>query len=279
MQTAQPCPVRAEPRPGLEQLRARRAEEEERYGTESAGQEFDEGEEAVVGPVQVLDDEHEWRFTRQSLEEAQPSREVLLAFGIRRFEADECAKAVQQPSMIGGVGHDGRKLVRDRRRAIAVEDAGVSLDDLGEGPVWRALAERRTAALTPGDHLWARVHLGEELLHEACLAYAWFTDHEDGACCATRHDTVEEGAQLRRLFATTDERRELPVPSNSTRAGDRSHRSPSRDQLCLALGGDRRQFLEDDDPLCELVRERADGDAHRRGGGLRGGRRCSRRRR
>ena len=87
-------PLAAAPaRPPLEQLGARGADDEQRHAGRPVGEVVDEVEQAVVGPVQILEDEHQRPLLGQRLEQAAPRRERLVAAVARalagRAEADE----------------------------------------------------------------------------------------------------------------------------------------------------------------------------------------------
>ena len=64
--------------PPLEELRPRRADHEQRDVGHPVDQLVDEVEQALVRPVQVLEDEHERALLGKGLEEAAPGREGLV---------------------------------------------------------------------------------------------------------------------------------------------------------------------------------------------------------
>ena len=63
--------------PPVEQLRPRRPDDEQRNAGRPVGEVVDEVEQAVVRPVQVLEDEHERPLLGEPLEVAPPRREAL----------------------------------------------------------------------------------------------------------------------------------------------------------------------------------------------------------
>jgi hypothetical protein len=65
----------------LQELRARRPEHEQRDAARSLNQLVDEVEQGIVGPVQILEHEHERPLVGQRLEEATPGGEALLRAG------------------------------------------------------------------------------------------------------------------------------------------------------------------------------------------------------
>ena len=85
----------------FEELRARGTDQEERRRPHLRDEVLDEGEQSLVGPVQVLEDEHGRLGSGELLQEARPSGEVLLAIRVRRLEADQRFEAIQQPGAVG----------------------------------------------------------------------------------------------------------------------------------------------------------------------------------
>ena len=79
--------------PPLEQLRPRRADDEQRHAGRPVDEVVDEVEQAVVGPVQILEDEHERALLGERLEEAAPGGERLVA-----AVAAELARAALRPT-------------------------------------------------------------------------------------------------------------------------------------------------------------------------------------
>ena len=143
--------------PALEQLGARRADDEQRHAGRPVGEIVDEVEQAVVGPVQILEDEHQRPLLGQRLEQAAPRRERLVAAVARvlagRAEADERAQEAADPAALRLVGEDvlehrGQLRLGGVER-VALEDPGLRLHDLAERPVAEALAVGQRPALPP----------------------------------------------------------------------------------------------------------------------------------
>ena len=92
----------APPRPPLEQLRTRSPDDEQRRVVHPVDEVVDEVEQVVVGPVQVLEDEHEGPALGERLEEAAPGRERLVAAVPARValprEPDERAQVALDPA-------------------------------------------------------------------------------------------------------------------------------------------------------------------------------------
>ena len=165
----------------LQQFGPRRHDEEER-GLEVPGEQvLDEREHPLAGPVQVLQDQHGRAGVGDQLEEARPGGEVLLAGGLRRLEGEQRAQALAQPPSLIALGQHRVELRFDGHDIVGVEDAGVILEDLAQGPERDPLAVRHAASLSPGDHLWSHVEGAGELEQQATLADPGLADNEDDA--------------------------------------------------------------------------------------------------
>ena len=88
----------------LEQLGPRRADDQQRHGDRPVGEVVDEVEQPVVGPVQVLEDQHGRPHLAERLEEAPPRREALLSLA--------AAGSPASPS-------SGRRCARPTRASLA----------------------------------------------------------------------------------------------------------------------------------------------------------------
>ena len=90
-------------RPALEQLRPGGADDEQRHAGRPVDEVVDEVEQPVVGPVQILEDEHERALLGERLEEAAPGGEGLVAAvagrSILRVEPDERPQVLARPSV------------------------------------------------------------------------------------------------------------------------------------------------------------------------------------
>ena len=96
--------------PPLLQVGTRGAEQEQRRVAAPVGEVLDEVEQPLVGPVQVLEHEHERRPLGHRLDVAPPRGEGLvarLALG-RAGEADQRAQVLLDPRRLAGVAHERR---------------------------------------------------------------------------------------------------------------------------------------------------------------------------
>ena len=137
---------------------------------------LDEVEQARVGPVQVLEDEHDGPLLGQPLEEEPPRGEEILPVGSGPLGE---AEQVREPRLEPG------PLLRRRGRApratrgaspsagsgaSSSSDPGAHPDHLGERPVGDALAVGEAAAAVPPDVVGEPVDVLLELPGEARLA-------------------------------------------------------------------------------------------------------------
>ena len=236
----------------FEQLRTGRADHEERHRIDVCRQMFDEGEQAFVGPVEVLQHDDQRLFESQLFDEAQPGGEVLLALGRRRLETEQRPQAVSHPGVVVAIGHDDVELRRDRRRIVGLENAGLCLDDLRERPIAHPLTVGWAAAQAPPDHLGSGVDVAEQLVDQPGLADAGFADDE-GELGRGGGGLVEQFLDAGELRLAANKRCKRLVEGVAAGARDRRLGEPDLDRLALALGGDGRQLLVDDGADGEVV--------------------------
>ena len=159
----------------LEQLGARRADDEERNARHPVDESVDEVEQGIVGPVEVLEDEHDGLPLRQRLEEAPPRGEGLVEARLRGrprlLDTGQREKVPFDPRRLGLVGNEvangGRDLCPRLVGAVGLENSRLRLQDLRESPERRPLAVRKRATLPPDDELGIVVGDAEELADEA----------------------------------------------------------------------------------------------------------------
>ena len=84
-------------RPALEQLGPRGRDDEQRHVLDPVDELVDEVEQLVVGPVQVLEDEHGRPLLGERLDEAAPRGEALVARARSALEPDERAQPRLDP--------------------------------------------------------------------------------------------------------------------------------------------------------------------------------------
>ena len=242
----------------------------------------DEVEQVVVGPVQVLEDEHEGPALGERLEEAAPGGERLVAAVTARValprQPDERPQMALDPMGALGVGDEIRhrlaQLRLGRLGGVGLEDPGLRLDHLPHGPEGDALAVRERAALPPvDDQVRIRVHRLRELPHEPALADSRDAYERDELRPPLPQGARETVRQPVELLAAADERRRtalLHVDPQTRPGGDCL---PDRNGLRLPLRAHRLALAVLDHPLGRPVGRLADEDpVHRRGALEPGGR-------
>ena len=207
---------------------------------------IDEIEQAVVGPMQVFENEHEWALVGQRLKEAAPSRERLSAVVATEFsarlKANERAQVTFDPLGV-------RCLQRERPDRpgelglgllgwIGVKDSRVGLDDLAKRPEGDSFRVRERAALPPGDELGALRDELEQLGNEAALADAGHADEGHELDRALVLGPLER-AREQLPFVIAAHERCLALGKVRAEPGPRLERFPHRDGLGLALCRDR----------------------------------------
>ena len=195
-------------RVALVELRAGRPDKEQGDALCDVGQVLEEGEERLVGPVQVLEDEHGRALLGDSLQEPAPGGEELLALGRGgRLDPEQGQQALPEPLALVALGEDGGELLLRDGGRVDFEDAGVRLQDLPERPEGDPLPVGETASLPPGRELGAGVDVGEELGHEAALAEARLPDHGHELDRARGDRLVEDALEQRQVDLPADEGR------------------------------------------------------------------------
>ena len=189
----------------LEHLGSGAGQDEERGGSRASGQVVHEGQHRLVGPVQVLDDEHRGIGGSEALEELSPGGEVLLARGLLCLEAEERAQARAEPVAVGVLGQDRLEAGLGAGHAVALEHAGLGAHDLAERPEGDAAAEGQAAALTPDDEPGVVVEAAGELGQQSALADAGLADEEGTVETPVGGRLVEQGLELGELLLPADE--------------------------------------------------------------------------
>ncbi len=165
------APIRA----GLEQRRAGQGHDQDRSAGRILGEVLDEVEQAAVGPMEVVEQEHGRAAVRDPLEERPPGRERLLALPVRRAPDTEQRGQVRlDPAPLGVVGDELGQARREpspgEQRGVPLGDPGPSSDHLGERPEGEALAVRGRSSMVPRHLLDHAVDVLLELPADPALA-------------------------------------------------------------------------------------------------------------
>ena len=218
---------------------------------------IDEVENAIVGPVQILEHEHQRPLLSKGLEKATPRRErlrpALLRRSTRAAESDERPKLARDALRLGriGRGYRGGELLLGDRGGIAVEDLDLRLDDLGERPERDRLAVGKSAAAAPRDKVTVRLDRAAKLVDEPTFPDPWHPDDGDelgGALALDARKRVREHVELLRA---SNELSSMAALDANTRA--RLDCDPHRDRLRLPFRADRlRVSVDDHVPGCAV---------------------------
>ena len=143
----------------LQQLGPRRPDDDQRRGAKQVDEVVQELEQAVVGPVQVLEDEHCRPALGDGVEEPAPGgrRGLRRALPAVAREPDERAQLALDPARLRFLRDEPRdRLLELSFRLVGrvgLEDPGLRLHDLAERPERDALAVGNATPLAPADQL------------------------------------------------------------------------------------------------------------------------------
>ncbi len=243
---------RAERRPVLDELGTGQHDDEDRPVAGGGEQPLDELEQALVGPVEVLEDEHRRAPVRDPLEQGPPRGGQLFRAARRRaLETEQGRQPRLDAGPLLGVGqvlggHRGELRAGDVGR-IRLGDPRPPADHLPERPERQALAVRRRSALVPVDQLDEPVDVLLELPGQPALADPGDPQdrHEPGTPVAGRG--VEQLLEQAQLVLASDERGlETGRPAEPAAARDHSRGPPGRNRQLLAPQWLVAQRLVDD---------------------------------
>ncbi len=224
---------------------------------------LDRVEHAVVGPVDVLERQHQRLAARHRLDAGAQGREERLAqpFGIlarrdelgRHLEPDQPGD--QRRLALGLLAHD-RVLASEQVEGVVAQLepgllGGVRVDDpallaqhLAERPEDDAVPVGQAAPGAEGRGDRAAAELGLELAQHARLAYARLADQRDQVGRALELDALEDRLQRRQLLRAAHQRR-LALGGAAADGLLRAHLDglPGGDRLRLALELERVELL------------------------------------
>ncbi len=162
---------------------------------------------AVIGPVQVLEDQHGGvllgdvlRNRRHAVKSSSRSAVEVASIpssGNRRWRNQ--GRSAPSGSTVSSLALSGVG-------RVGLQDPGVGLQDLPERPERDALPVGQAPTLAPGDELGLGVDVGGELGHDAGLAEPGFPHDGDELRRRGRHRLVEDALQQREIDLATDER-------------------------------------------------------------------------
>ena len=196
--------TRPPPQPGadVEQLRPGERDHEQRRLAHPRHQVLDQLEQRLLGPVDVLEDEHERLLQREPLRPFAPGpRDLLLTpLGLHRLQ--HAGGEAQQVGDRLVLAEFAQLLDRDVERVV-VDDPGCALHHLGQRPVGDALAVRQAAA---GENGGALERLAE-LVREPALPHAGLAVDREQVRAAVAQRPVVGVLQQLELGVAADQRR------------------------------------------------------------------------
>jgi hypothetical protein len=231
---------------------------------------LDELEQRRVGPLHVLEHEHDGMLLRQPLEEEAPRAEevFLLAHLPVLLETEQVCEARLDPLPLlvveDELGETGGELLARGACVLAFGDVEAFARHLRQRPVRDAVAVREAAAAVPVRELGEAVQVLVEFPREARLADAGDAEDGDEVRAALLGGGVVELLDEPELAVAADERRlEALGAAAPADAGGDAQRAPERDLLGLALQVERACVLVHDRGLARAPRRLA--DEHRAG--------------
>ena len=171
-------------------------------------EEVHEGQHRLVGPVQVLDDEHQRAAGGEALEEVAPGREVLLAAGLLGLEAEQRragGHAAGRGRAPPGERSRGAPRCGPRRRSRGCRPRPCTISESAQKVTLRA--EGQAAALAPCDELGPVVETTGELGEQAALADAGLAETRVKRGLRPSSAASEQLLQRGELLLAADERR------------------------------------------------------------------------
>ena len=192
------------------QLGAGEAEDEDRVAPRPLEKVGDELDQRGVGPLQVLEEEHDRELLREPLEEQSPgAEELFLAPGAAFFETEKMRKPRLGEAALLCIGHvllEGRpQLGAGGGGFFAFHDLGPHPDHLGQCPERHSLAVGKAAPPVPPDLIDEPVEVLVELPAEPRLADAGDPDDRDELRLSLLGAGVEELLHESQLPVAADE--------------------------------------------------------------------------
>ena len=228
-------------RPGLQQLRASERDHVDRDAAAPFRQVVDEGEQAAVRPLEVLEDHHDRVVRGEPLEERAPRGEqAVLPAGRRVGYAEQGEQRRLDPATLLLVRDPAGGGFRDpgacRRLVVRLGEPGPLADHLAERPERDPAAVRGRAPVVPVDGLDEAVDVLEELPGEPALADAALAGHGDEPYAPVPGGRVVEVLEKPQLVISPHEGRlDRFGPPPAAALGHHAKGAPGRDRRGLAL--------------------------------------------
>ena len=263
-------------RAAFEELGPRRRDDEQRDVRDPVDELVEEVEEALVRPVDVLDDDDERTLLGETLEEAAPGGEGLVSAIASQLcvagEAEEREEMRLDARLVARAGErvldDLVDLRRDVLRRVLLQNARLRLDDLAERPERDPVTVGKAASLAPGDELRVGLDDAIQLVDKPALADSRDADEREELRRALVPRSLERVPDDAELALATDELGARLVRDVDPEARVGGGCQPHRDRLRLALRLDRSGVVVVDGGAGRPVGRLVDDDAVDRRGTL-----------
>ena len=248
--------------PPLEQLRPGQGQHVDRHPPGPFHEVVDEVEQARIGEVEVLEDQHDGLGHRQALEERAPRREQLVR-ARPRLDAQQGEERLLKPTSLLEIRHVLRERRRDAlpggRFVVRLGEAAAAAHHLSQGPERDALAIRGGAALVPPDVIGEAVDVVQELARDPGLADPGRPeDRDEPGPPLARRGVEEVPEQPELLVATHEGGLELVAAIAAAHASDHPQGTPRGHRRRLALERLLAGRLEGDGAARRALRRLAD---------------------
>ena len=257
----------------LEQLRPGQGDDTDGQVVTPVDEVVDEGQQARVGPLQVLEHQERRALSSDVLEERAPCGEELLGGRGRGPDAKERQQGAADPRPFRAIGHEALDRLGDARPrpgfVVVFEQAAASADHLAEGPEGDTRAVRGRSPVVPPDRLDQAVEVLLQLPRQPALADAALPADRDHAHTTFAAGVVEQLLEQPELGIATDERWLQPIVAPAATAlGNDPQGPPQSHRRSLALECVLARWLEGDGTRSGLHRSLVDEDGAGRGRGL-----------
>lgn len=245
----------------LQELRPRRADDEERNSAHPVDEVIKEVEQVLVAPMQILQNQNERPLRGKRLEELPPGgkrlRALVAAAHLRRAKADKRAQVRLESAILNRLV----QLPPNFLGRVALEDSRLGLDNFAERPERDTVTVWKTAALTPRDQLLIGIDDPGELVNDPRLPDSRDADQSDQLWLALLARALEGLRKETKLSLSPDQDAALGLLHIHADPRARPHHLPHRHWLGLALGINRLVLPIRDYPLGRTKRRLPHQDA------------------
>ena len=155
----------------------------------------------LIGPVQIIEEQHVGGGVRPSLDERQEVREQVMSL-LGRWQLDRCGDVVNALTERRDESRDFRRRLAQRLAKRVGRHTGGALHDLDPGDEWRRAL--RFIAPSGQGQAPALAGLGQDLLGEPRLPDTRFAAQKEQSALSARDQPVEELAGIGTLGFASD---------------------------------------------------------------------------